>query len=259
MRVHKFLILCIMLFFAVPLGAQQRIAYNVTDSLVNDYSGMLTWLQRDSLERRLDRFDDTTSNQILIIITPRLYGEDIIDLGVRIGHDWGVGQAELDNGVVILIKSKCDEEPFGDAAIVTGLGLEGVLPDAFCSRIIDDLMVPHLADTDYFSALTAALDVIERVCHGEYNYHHYQNEHARKRTPSDIASDITLWLFVALGVSYVIMRIRNRGKQYQGDSDDYSSSSDDHSYSSRNDSSSDRGFSGFGGGDFGGGGAHSRF
>ena len=250
-----------MTLLAASSWAQQVMSYPVTDSLVNDYSGMLTWLQRDSLERRLVRFNDSTSNQIVIIIAPRLYGEEIINLAVRIGHDWGVGQKDLDNGVIILIKSKCDEEPFGDAAIVTGLGLESALPDAFCSRIIDDLMIPHLADTDYFSALTAALDVIERVCHGEYNYKHYQNEHARQRTPSDIADDITLWLFVALGVGYIIMRIRHRGKHYHGGSGDDSSSDDDDSYSSRDDDDDDydSGFSGFGGGDFGGGGAHSRF
>ena len=262
---RKFLIACVMLFLAAPLWAQQE--YPVTDSLVNDYSRMLTWRQRDSLEQRLRTFNDSTSNQILVIITPRLYGEEIIDLAVRIGHEWGVGQADLDNGVIILIKSKCEEEPYGDAAIVTGTGLEGVLPDAFCHRIIDDEMIPHLADTDYFSALTAALDIIEPVCLGEYNCQNYKYEHARKRTPDDVAGNITLWLFVALGVGYLFFRIRHR-KHPRTSSGDASSDGDDSddsdsSYSRYDDDDDDddssSGFSGFGGGDFGGGGAHSRF
>lgn len=257
---RKCLITCLLLFLAVPLWSQRE--YPMTDSLVNDYSGMLTWRQRDSLEQRLRTFNDSTSNQIVIIITPRLYGEEIIDLGVRIGHEWGVGQKDLDNGLIILIKSKCEEESFGDAAIVTGLGLESVLPDAFCRRIIDDQMISHLADTDYFSALVAALDVIEPVCCGEYNYKDYKNEHARKRTPDDIAGSITLWLFVALGVGYIFFRIFHRGKKYHGGGGGNSSDDDDSgSYSSYDDYDSDSSssFGGYGGGDFGGGGAHSRF
>lgn len=261
---RKFLIACVVMLLAVPLRAQQD--YPVTDSLVNDYSQMLTWRQRDSLEQRLRTFNDSSSNQIVIVITPRLYGEEIIDLAVRIGHEWGVGQADLDNGVIILIKSKCEEEPFGDASIVTGSGLEGALPDAFCRRIIDDEMIPHLADTDYFSALTAALDIIEPVCLGEYNYQHYQNEHARRRNPDDVAGKITLWLFVALGVGYLFFRVRHRkhprtGGDYSSDGDDSDTSSSSYDYNDDDDDDDDSSssFSGFGGGDFGGGGAHSRF
>lgn len=256
---RKLFITCLLALLSTPLWPQGD--YPVTDSLVNDYSRMLTWRQRDSLEQRLRALNDSTSNQIVIIITPRLYGEEIIDLGVRIGHEWGVGQKDLDNGVIILIKSKCEEESYGDAAIVTGLGLEGVLPDAFCKRIIDDQMVSHLADTDYYSALVAALDVIEPVCRGEYNYKDYKNEHARKRTPDDVAGNITLWLFVALGVGYIILRIRNRGKKFHGGGGGYSSSDDDSGYDSSSDDDDDDSdsFSGYGGGDFGGGGAHSRF
>lgn len=261
---RRFLITCLLALLSMSLWAQRE--YPMTDSLVNDYAGMLTWRQRDSLEQRLRTFNDSTSNQILVIITPRLYGEEIIDLAVRIGHEWGVGQEGLDNGVIILIKSKCEEEPYGDASIVTGKGLEGALPDAFCIRIIRDQMIPHLADTDYFSALTAALDVIEPVCLGEYNYQNYQNEHARKRTPDDVAGNITLWLFVALGVGYLIFRIRHRkhpratGGDTSDDGDsDSSSSSYDYDDDDDDDDDSSSGFSGFGGGDFGGGGAHSRF
>lgn len=258
---RKFLITCLLVFLSTPLWSQRD--YSITDSLVNDYSQMLTWLQRDSLEQRLRTFNKNTSNQIVVIITPRLYGEEIIDLAVRIGYTWGVGQADLDNGVVILIKSKCEEEPFGDASIVTGRGLEGALPDAFCRRIIDDQMISHLSDNHYFAALNAALDIIEPVCLGEYNYQHYQNEHARRRTPDDIAGKITLWLFVSLGVGYLFFRIRHRKSPRSAlyDSSSINDSDSDSSYSSHDDDDDDSSssFDGFGGGDFGGGGAHSRF
>ena len=79
-----------------------------TNSLVNDYAGLFTGQQCANLEHRLVAFADSTSNQILIITTPSLEGYDISEYAYRIGETWGVGQAEYDNGVVIVIKPKND-------------------------------------------------------------------------------------------------------------------------------------------------------
>ena len=128
-----------------------------TNRLVNDYAGELSADEVDMLEQRLVAFNDSTSNQILIIITPTLHGGEIMDVGTRIGTTWGVGQKDLKNGLVILIKSKCDEEPYGDVALLPGYGLEGALPDAFCKHIIDNEMIDPLANDNYYKALTKAL------------------------------------------------------------------------------------------------------
>ncbi|MBP5644359.1 MAG: TPM domain-containing protein [Bacteroidales bacterium] len=254
---RKCLITCLLLFLAVPLWSQRE--YPMTDSLVNDYSGMLTWRQRDSLEQRLRTFNDSTSNQIVIIITPRLYDEEIIDLAVRLGHEWGVGQKELDNGVIILIKSKCEEESFGDAAIVTGLGLEGVLPDAFCRRIIDDQMIPHLADTDYFSALTAALDIIEPVLAGEYSYAQYRKDERRKGL---IALGVfVLFIVVVIVVLGIYVKKHPDSWNHTGSNLGGSGGAFIGGFPSGRSGGgfSGGGFGGFGGGSFGGGGASGRF
>src|SRR5688572_5762224 len=72
--------------------------------LVNDYTKTLTEEQRQHLENKLVSYDDTTSNQIAIVIIPTLAGNSLEDAGLKILRDWGVGgQAGSDNGVVILI------------------------------------------------------------------------------------------------------------------------------------------------------------
>ena len=124
----KRLIFLILLLPALILPAQDLWCPEPTNRLVNDYSGMLSEEERESLEQRLVTFDDSTSNQILVIITPTLHGCEIMELGTRIGTTWGVGQKDLKNGLVILIKSKTEEEPYGDVALVPGYGLEGALP-----------------------------------------------------------------------------------------------------------------------------------
>ncbi len=232
-----------------------------TNRLVNDYSGMLASDQLDILEQRLVAFNDSTSNQILVVITPTLQGEDADAVAQRIGDRWGVGQAEFSNGLVILIKSKTDEEPYGEAAIATGYGLEGALPDVFCKRIIENQMVSYLADGDYYTALISALDVIEPVVTGEYNYSQYQKEENRKALIGFLSTMLVLVILFVLLYRYE----KKHPGSLSGNSGNGSSMGGgmwmggfpNGGFSSGGRSSG--GFGGFGGGHFGGGGASGRF
>ena len=266
----KRLFLFLLLLPTILLSAQDLWCPEPTNRLVNDYSSMLAADQRDALERRLVAFDDSTSNQILVIITPSLHGCEIMELGTRIGTTWGVGQKDLKNGLVILIKSKTEEEPYGDVALVPGYGLEGALPDAFCKHIIDDEMIDPLSNGDYYKAINDALDVIEPVCRGEYSYERYKAEGRRA-------------LFVMLGVMLLLVVVcfvlgsrYNKKHPHDFDKDDFSGDGSSGSGRSRRNGGiywggipggfgsggfggSSGGFGGFGGGSFGGGGAHGRF
>ena len=242
-----------------------------TNRLVNDYSGLLTAGQCDSLEQRLVAFDDSTSNQILVIILPSLHDCEIMELGTRIGTTWGVGQKDLKNGLVILIKSRNRElsDDYGDVALLPGYGLEGALPDAFCKHIIDVEMISPLSEGDYYQAICNALEVIEPVCRGEYSYEQYKREDRRA-------------LFVLLGVMLIVMVVcfvlgDRYNKKHPHDHDNFTDG--DNSSHHRNNGGgwtywggiprsggfggfgggSSGGFGGFGGGSFGGGGAHGRF
>jgi uncharacterized protein len=222
-----------------------------SNRLVNDYSGILSEQQCSTLEQRLVAFNDSTSNQILVVITPTLGGDDENAVAQRIGQAWAVGQEEFNNGVVILIKSKTEEEDWGAVAISTGYGVEGALPDLFCKRIIDDRMLSSLGDGDYYDALTAALDVIEPVLAGEYNYNQYRKDERRKGM---IALGI-LVLFFATVFVLLLIHAKRHPDQWKGGSSGMGGSG----FFYGGGSSRGGGFGGFGGGSFGGGGASGRF
>ncbi len=233
-----------------------------TNRLVNDYSGMLTEQQREALEQRLVAFDDSTSNQILVVITPTLEGDDENAAAQRIGQAWGVGQAEFRNGVVILIKSKTEDEDWGAVAISTGYGVEGALPDVFCKHIIDERMLSPLGEGDYYRAITAALDIIEPVLAGEYSYAQYRKDERRE-------GFIALGVFVAfIGIVIVLIAIWakkhpdqwNNGGTGSGGSGIYFGGFPGGGHRGGGFGSfGGGGFGGFGGGSFGGGGASGRF
>lgn len=252
----------LLLLLALPLAAHAEWLPEKSNRLVNDYSQILSEEQCNTLEQRLVAFNDSTSNQILIIITPTLGGDDENAVAQRIGEHWGVGQEEFSNGVVILIKSKTDDENWGAVTISTGYGVEGALPDIFCKRIVDDHMLSPLGDGDYYGALTASLDIIESVLAGEYSYEQYRKDERREVM---IVLGIFV-LFIALVLTVVIIDAKKHPEHWKGGTGGmgggglfYGGGNHGGGFGHGSGFSSGGGFSGFGGGHFGGGGASGRF
>ena len=131
--------------------------------LVNDHAGILTDDQRQALEFKLKRFDDSTSTQITVVIVPRLDGMDVSDAAVELGRSWGVGQKQNNNGVVLLI-SKEDRK----LNISPGYGLEGALPDVTCKQIIDGIIVPKFKGEDFYRGIDEGTDAIIQATRGEF-------------------------------------------------------------------------------------------
>src|SRR5210317_507756 len=125
MTIKKYILTFIILLLSITItGAQDLPKRPVPPRLVVDFAGILPSAERSTLENKLVRFNDTTSNQILVLVTNDLWGYDISELAERIGDEWGVGQQEFDNGVVVVLKPKTSSSR-GDVAIATGYGLDG--------------------------------------------------------------------------------------------------------------------------------------
>ena len=75
--------------------------------LVNDFANLLPDFQEAELERKLAAYDDSTSNQIAVVIVNDLGGMDASQFATELGQKWGVGgQAQFDNGIVVLISTE---------------------------------------------------------------------------------------------------------------------------------------------------------
>lgn len=262
LRFAKRIVALLFATLSVCVSAQSQWLPEKTHRLVNDYSGILCDKQRNTLEQRLVAFNDSTSNQILVVITPTLGGDDENAVAQRIGQSWGVGQKDFNNGVVILIKSKTQDENWGAVAISTGYGVEGALPDLFCKRIIDDKMIPQLSDGDYYRAVVKALDIIQPVMAGEYSYAQYRRDGRR-------AALISPGTFLALiAVAFILLRryvkkhpeqFNNNGNNHRGPGGGIFIGGFPGGFGGGRGGGFGGGFGGFGGGSFGGGGASGRF
>ena len=130
---------------------------------VNDFANLLEPFQAQSLEQKLDAYNDSTSSAIVIITVPSLDGYDIPQVSLKYLRDWGIGMKGKNNGVVILV-SKADHK----ARIETGYGMEGVLPDITAKQIIDERMIPFFKNNDYYAGFNNAVDAIIQATAGEY-------------------------------------------------------------------------------------------
>jgi len=109
--------------------------------LVNDFTNSLDRQFVAGLEQELVAFSDSTSNQIVLVALESLNGMDAAMMANNIGEQWGIGQSNLDNGVVILYVPKKSGQR-GSIFIAPGKGLEGVIPDVVANRIVEQEMIP---------------------------------------------------------------------------------------------------------------------
>ncbi|MGH7767658.1 MAG: TPM domain-containing protein [Candidatus Binatia bacterium] len=129
---------------------------------VNDYAGLLPSARAQALEQRLAQFENETGHQIAVLTIPSLQGEDIESFSIRVAENWKIGKKGFDNGAILVIAHK-DKR----LRIEVGYGLEGVLPDAIASRIINEVIVPRFRNGDFPGGIEAGVESVMKVTRGE--------------------------------------------------------------------------------------------
>ena len=130
---------------------------------VNDLAGVMSAAARQQVETALAAAEARTSNQIVVVTLPSLEGEDIADVGYRIGRTWGIGQQGRDNGVVLVV-AVAERK----LRIEVGKGLEGALTDLESRVIIDEVIRPELVAGRYDSAIARGTQAIVQAVDGEF-------------------------------------------------------------------------------------------
>lgn len=238
--------------------------------LVNDFAGLLEPAQQQQLERELVNFNDTTSIQIAVVTVKSLCSYDRASFAFQLGEQWGVGDKEFNTGVVVLVKPKVKREK-GQVFIATGYGMEGVLPDATNSRIVQNEMIPRFKKNDYFGGIAAAARVIMEISGGEYSAENYNQDNKKSSKPFPVLPFIILLFFVGLMLAGTVRRASKYAKtndvglwtalflmgsmsgRHRGHYSNFSSGRG--GFGGSGGFGGGGGFGGFGGGSFGGGGA----
>ena len=216
----------------------------------NNFSqtGIISEEQGAELEAMLDQFEQETSNEITVVIIDDLGGDEAWHFAAELGKKWGVGKADKDNGVVLLVKPT-EENGGHQVFIAPGAGLEGAITDISCGEIVDNELIPNFKKGDYFTGIKNAITVLEKMAKGEINEKSYRK--ANKK--NDLVSSIFGFLFIII---LIIVLIRKGGRGGNGTTfgrGGFFVGGFGGGFGGG--SSGGGGFGGFGGGSFGGGGS----
>jgi uncharacterized protein len=108
---RKILFIACLLFSIGALAQVENVVPHTPNppKLYNDFTkgkNFLTTEQASFLESKLVAYDDTTSNQVAIVIVETLQGYSANEYATALGRKWGVGGKEHSNGVVVLISTE---------------------------------------------------------------------------------------------------------------------------------------------------------
>src|SRR3979411_2903503 len=120
----KILFLLFTLFSFTGSFAQNILPKPNPPRLVNDVAHVLSAEQVDILEHKLVALDDSTSNQIAVVLIKTLADYPIEEYAVKLFREWGIGNKKTNNGVLIV--AAIDDRKI---RIEVGYGLEGAIPD----------------------------------------------------------------------------------------------------------------------------------
>jgi uncharacterized protein len=166
---------------------------------VHDEANILSPAVESELELKLKTYEDSTSNQIAILIIQSLKDEAVEDYTFRVAEHWKLGQADKDNGALLFIAAE-DRK----VRIEVGEGLEGVLPDAICNQIIRNEIAPNFRQNNYDGGVRAAVSAMVQAIGGEYQAE--QGPVARKGRRGSFWSTL-----IILAIIIIITRMRGGG------------------------------------------------
>ena len=159
--IRRVLFVLVCLIFSSASTAHAYSSLGKPASFVTDYTSTLSPNQKQALESKLSQFEQSSSNEISVVIIPSLQGDTIENFSVELFKEWGVGKKGIDNGVLVLISLQDHQ-----MRIEVGYGLEGILTDAQSAKIIDGIMKPAFQDSHYYQGIDTATDSIISLLNG---------------------------------------------------------------------------------------------
>ncbi|MGL4347352.1 MAG: TPM domain-containing protein [Chitinophagaceae bacterium] len=195
---YKFLVFFGVLLFYSICSAQDIPPKPIPPRLINDFGHVLSPIQISSLEQKLVSYEDTTSTQIAVVIVPTIGNDDLVEYSLKIIRDWGIGSAKNNNGVLLLVVKDTRK-----VRIATGYGLEGVLPDALCKRIIENEFIPYARQGNFYQAIDSTITAMIFAIANEYQ--------DKRKKNKEISSAWALVIFIVIFLLVIFISRKGGG------------------------------------------------
>ena len=166
------LIWCFCALMACSAGAFAEPTFPPLTGRIVDDAHLLSADDRLQIETTLKELEGKSSDQIVVYTTPSLQGYEIEEFGYRLGRFWKIGQAGVNNGILLIVAPSARK-----VRIEVGRGLEPIMTDALSSAIIQNTILPGFRRGDFAGGIKAGVRDIKDVLLGDA-------EEVRKRARS---------------------------------------------------------------------------
>ena len=175
----------------LPQSTQPPVAADklILNNPVIDEARVLSASDKQALEQKLRGLNQRGLAQAAVVIVPSTNGEDIFDYSMKIADKWKLGKKDTDQGLLMVVAVN-DRDMY----ILTGYGLEGVLPDSVTKRIITDDITPYFKQGNYASGINAGLNRIEKRLTTDPDI--LKNADANKQTQKDVGGMSPIFLAI---------------------------------------------------------------
>jgi uncharacterized protein len=193
---------------ALCLGSALALAFDfppLTGPVV-DQADILTAVGRSDIAAKSIALQEKSGIQLVVATVRSLEGSDIETYANQLFRTWQLGQAQKNNGVLLLVAPAEHK-----VRIEVGYGLEGTLTDALSSAIISGAIVPRFKTNDFPGGIERGVDGIISVLNGDTADWQPLPQHfiidTDKPGPLNTALPILGFLAVAIALRLLIMGI----------------------------------------------------
>ncbi|WP_061286957.1 TPM domain-containing protein [Leptospira interrogans] len=179
-------------------------------SPVTDATFTLTKEQKVQLTNRLISFETKKGSQIAVLIVDSTGEWSIEEYALKVFEKTKLGRKGIDDGILIVVAIQDHK-----TKIEVGYGLEGTIPDAIAKRIIEEFMIPHFKNGDYFQGVSDGIDTLILKIDGEElpetnkipKFFEVINKYSMYIFPSLILVILIITIFITSGIFGTIVLI----------------------------------------------------
>lgn len=208
-KIKAVLLICMLIPFSIS-----ALEIPPLEGRVNDTAGIFSASQSRELEQYLSALENETSVQMAVLTVPSLIGDDLEVYSMQVADEWKLGQADKDNGVLLLLAVE-DRK----VRLEIGYGLEGTLTDAKSGYIVREIMIPYFSKGDYAGGIMAASTAVAGVVTGGKDISQSaidkSNRNGQQSSRRSAPINFLVILFILFLNSFGRMGRRRRGGLFQ--------------------------------------------
>ena len=192
---------------AAPVWAQ---SFPRLTGRVVDQAGVLSPAVEADLTTRLAAAEARNGAQVVVATVKSLQGYEIEEYGYRLGRAWGLGQADRDNGAILLV-APAERR----VRVEVGYGLEPLLTDALSSVILQQQVLPRFREGQMEAGVVAGANaIIEQVSlePGEARARVTAAEERQRTASDDEGGGIGVVLIVLFVLFFILPMLSRRGR-----------------------------------------------